>query len=282
MEARACYPGSIGEVIQGRVKGIDTILSCPVNLFTNVRIYECKNPFKKTFYPKSSQFLANVLKNWGYTDCIETLDIEICSDIPKGKGFASSTADLCGIYNCLIQLFHRKHDEDEIAAECIKVEPTDSIIFKNMTFFDYKTGAYKEQIGSYMEFYLLVFEGNRTVDTIEFNKKSIQPLSQIDDLAELTRHGVKKRSLDHIAKASTESIIRNQHRLRYDLLSEALRLKDVTGGLGIMGAHSGDALAIIYDDIKLMERAFVNAPHFKGYKAYKLRTITEEEFRNPE
>ncbi|MEA4960043.1 GHMP family kinase ATP-binding protein [Lutispora sp.] len=278
MEIKARYPGSIGEVIQGRIKGIDTLLSCPVNLFTDVRIYECKNPLKKISYPKASQFLTNVLKRWGYTDCIERLDIEICSDIPKGKGFASSTADLCGVYNCLIKLFHRKHYEDELAEECIKVEPTDSIIFKSMTFFDYKTGAYKEHIGSYMKFFLLVFEGNRIVDTIEFNKKSILPLSQIDDLAELARHGAERQSLDHIARASTESIIRNQHRLKYDLLSEVLRLKDGTGGLGIMGAHSGDALAIIYDDIKLVERGFANAPHFKGYKAYKLRTITEDEF----
>lgn len=279
MEALTYYPGSIGEIIQGNYKGIDILMSCPINLFTKVRVFEC-NSVKKGLNVKSIMLLENLLKKWNLQEYINKLDIEIKSNIPKGKGFASSTADLCGTYHSLIKLFNREFHEEELIRECIKIEPTDSIIFDEMTIFDYKNGIFKECVGDYLEFYLLAFEGQNTVNTVEFNKKVSVPLSSIDDIIDDLKDGIGQKDIKKIAQVSTESIIRNQNRLKYDILSEIIRQKDITGGLGILGAHSGDLMAIIFDDSEKAERALNKTKASKAYKRYILKSVKLNEIPN--
>ena len=66
MEAYAIYPGSCGEIIQGHIQGKDLLISCPVNLFTTVRVFECRKPASRFNYIKSSTLLDNMLRRWGY------------------------------------------------------------------------------------------------------------------------------------------------------------------------------------------------------------------------
>jgi len=248
MEVVTKYPGSCGEIIQGKFDDKDMLVSCPVNLYTTVRVFESKHPINRYKYKKSSELLNNVIRRCGYERLSNTFDIEIHSSIPMGKGFASSTADLCGVYLCLLKLFHKKYDIQELIEELIKIEPTDSIIFREMTLFDYKKGKRYEHIGPYKKFYILAFEGSRQVDTIAFNKAKLPSLLHIQDALELLKDGIITSNIFKIAQASTWSIERNFARLSYDIYDLVKDIMLRTGGLGIMGAHSGDVLGIIYDD----------------------------------
>jgi len=274
MEATTLYPGSIGELIQGNYKGIDVLVSCPVNLYTKVRVFESKDSLGKKQYIKSALFLENLLKQWGYHSLVDSFDIEINSQLPRGKGFASSTADLCAAYYSLLKLFNKEFNEKELVDNCIRIEPTDSIIFKELTIFDYKKGQYSEKLGKYVEFYILVFEGKNIVNTVEFNYKQLPPHRSVEDLIEHLAAGIKNNSIKYIAEASSESIIRNQHRLRYDILPKIIKFKDKYGGLGFSGAHSGDMISIIFDDEERLNNAFAKVGELKGYKMYKLKTLS--------
>jgi L-threonine kinase len=280
MEGVAYYPGSFGEIVQGNFNGRDLLVSCPINLFTKVRVFETKVPKEKLKHTKSRRLLENLLRLWGFEKYIDYFDIEINSDIPRGKGFASSTADLCGVYYSLIKIFNREFKQDELINECVKIEPTDSIIFKKMTFFDYKSGSYFETIGDYMEFYMLCFEGQRIVDTVQFNNLDIPTLQDISFLSELFKEGVQKRDVKKIAYASTVSITRNLCRLNYEVLPEIKSIKEKTGGLGIIGAHSGDALGIIYDDYDGIKKGLEYGNLIKGYKCYPLKTLRSVEYED--
>jgi len=274
MEATTLYPGSIGELIQGSYKGIDVLVSCPVNLYTKVRVFESKDSFSKKQYIKSALFLENLLKQWGYHSLVDSFDIEINSQLPRGKGFASSTADLCAAYYSLLKLFNKEFNEKELVDNCIRIEPTDSIIFKELTIFDYKMGQYSEKLGKYIEFYILVFEGKNIVNTVEFNYKQLPPHSPVEDIIEHLTDGVKRNCLQNIAEACSESIIRNQHRLKYDIMAEIIKFKDKYGGLGFLGAHSGDMIGIIFEDEEKLNNAFAKINELKGYKMYKLKSLS--------
>ncbi len=65
---------------------------------------------EKNFYKniKANKFIKNILTDWKYEDYINTIHMEINSKIPRGKGLASSTADLCATYKCLTKLFKKK------------------------------------------------------------------------------------------------------------------------------------------------------------------------------
>jgi L-threonine kinase len=273
MEATAYYPGSVGELIQGSFHGRDILLSCPVNLYSRVKVFESKLPEIRYKNNKTDRFLKNVLKLWGYDKYENILDIEICSQIPRGKGFASSTADLCALYYALLGLFNREFNQRELIEECILIEPTDSIIFKEMTLFEYKTGNFYESIGDYLEFYVLVFEGSNIVDTIEFNKKPLPPLANINDLIPTLKSGISGKDIRKIADVSTESILRNQHRLRYDSLMKVLKISSENGGLGVIGAHSGDCLGIIFNDEEQLMYVKNHSVFNDEYRIYMLKSI---------
>lgn len=281
MQRMVHYPGSCGELIQGKIMERDLLLSCPINLFTHVRVFEsneCVNKFK---HPKSNMFMEALLKRWGNEEFVKSIDIKINSDIPRGRGFASSTADLCAVYRALISLFNRNFYINELIEECIKIEPTDSIIFKNMTLFDYKKGEYHEELGEYMNFNILVFEGNNVIDTVSFNSMNLPPLNDISDCLSLLKDGIQNNNILKVAQASTISITRNQHRLHYEVIDDVISIKDRTGGLGILGGHSGDVLGIIYDDDEKMNNAYKNYfDKIRGYRCYTLKTLRSVEYED--
>lgn len=274
MEATVFYSGSIGEIIQGKFNNKDILVSYPINLFTKIKLFESNLCTNKYNYPKSMQFLDNILKEWNFYEYKNKIDIIINSQIPYGKGFASSTADICAVYYALLRMFNKPYDEQELIRHCIKIEPTDSTIFDGLTIFDYKKGLYKQYIGKYLQFYLLVFEGKRIINTVDYNKKKLPSLENVDDLINKL---IENNSIDIVAKVATESILRNQHRLSYSILPKILKLQKDTGGLGVIGAHSGDVLAIVYDDENTLHRAMKNITNFQEYKIYKLKSINKEQ-----
>lgn len=274
MKVTVKYPGSVGEVLQGRYKGNDVLFSCPINLYTEVTISESKvdeiGRFNK--HSKAQRFMKNLLNEWGYTNL--ELDISINSSIPQGKGFASSTADLCGTYLALLKITGREYNEDELIENCLKIEPTDSIIFNKATIFDYRKGKFKEILGDYLKFTILCFVGEKTVDTVSFNNSTIPNLSNVDDLVEELKEGLVNKDLKRIANVSTRSIIRNQHRLKYEILEKVLEINNTIGGLGIIGAHSGDMLGIILKSKKGVEEVNLSDFNIDGYKTIIVETIT--------
>lgn len=273
MEAYAICPGSCGELIQGNINGVDMLLSFPVNIFTKVKVYESKNPINRYNYSKSSILMSNLLKRWGYDWLDGQLDISIKSSIPEGKGFASSTADLCGVYISLLKLLKMEYKVEEAVEEFIRIEPTDSIIFREMTLFDYKRGSIYLPIGQYIKFYILTFEGKRVVDTLAFNSSNLPKLANLDDILPEVISGIKNADIPKLAQAATISIERNMGRLPYKMYSLVQKLCKETGGLGIIGAHSGDLLGIIYDDKERFRHAAkLNYP-IPDYRVHMLEGV---------
>lgn len=265
------YPGSVGEIIQGKYNGIDVLLSCPLNLYTEIILSDEKERDNEREYIKSYRFIDNILDKWGYRNWKIALSIN--STIPKGKGFASSTADLSAIYNGLLRLIDRKFNQEELIKHCLKIEPTDSIIFDKATIFDYKEGKVTEKVGNYFKFHVLCFIGENVVDTVEYNSKELQPLKKIDDLLGELREAFEDKDIKKLAKVSTESIIRNQHRLKYNILEEVLDINKLLGGLGIIGAHSGDMLGIIFDNIDEEKMKRIKNININGYEKIIVETL---------
>lgn len=272
MEASSVYPGSVGEILQGNYKGIDVLCSCPINLYTRVKVFESKYIKDRTKNIKSRDLIKNILMSWGYQKYIDIIDLEISSDIPRGKGFASSTADLCAVYGALIKLFNKKYNQDELIRQCIKIEPSDSIIFDKLTLFDYKNGVLREEVFKYPRMSILVFQGSRKINTIEFNNRQLPPLSPVDDLVQLLKSCCCENYIKTIGNVSTESIIRNKNRLNYDVLQQVLEINDTTKGRGVIGAHSGDLLGIIYDDYQWAETV-VSYVNIDGYKKFLVKSM---------
>ncbi len=273
MQAVSVYPGSCGELLQGRNNGVPMLISCPINLFTRVEVFETRRPVEKFRYPKSCRMLETLLTSWEYADLFSRLDLKITSDIPHSKGFASSTADLCGVYHALRSLCQRPFDQQELLQAAIRIEPTDSIIFERMTAIDYTSGATFETLGEYLCFSVLVFEGRKGVDTLTFNAAPLPPLHDITPVFQRFKTAVQQGNLPQIAAIAAHSIQANQPRLPYPILPEILQYCRNSGGLGVLGGHSGNMLGLIYDDPQAGRRALQRVPTFSGYTSYLVNTL---------
>ena len=51
MQAISVYPGSCGELLQGCNNGVPMLISCPINLFTRVKVFELGARSKNSVTP---------------------------------------------------------------------------------------------------------------------------------------------------------------------------------------------------------------------------------------
>ncbi len=79
--------------------------------------------------------------------------------------------------------------------------------------FDYKKGSFKEKLGPYVKFYILVLEGNRIINTLDFNNKNLKKMNSIEDLIPDLKESIEKRNIKNISQISEESIKRNFHKI---------------------------------------------------------------------
>ncbi|MBU5590567.1 kinase [Clostridium sp. MSJ-4] len=273
MYYKSKYPGSIGEVFQGKIGGRDLLLSFPCDVYTEVTLKEEKREELEINNKKCYEFLENILKLWGYEKLYKNFTIDIKSNIPRGKGFASSTADICALYNCLLKCFNRDFSVEELIKLAIAIEPTDSIVFEKATLFQYKKGDFLLELGNYMELYIMVYEGKKSINTVQFNEQSIEDLAHLDYLEKDLIKAFHEKDIKALAKISTESIIKNQKRLYYDILDEVIKISKDTEGVGILGAHSGDMLGIIYESEEKMIKALNLNIKVKDYRCYGIKTL---------
>ena len=152
--AKVC--GSCGELVQGMYGSSLVHISCPVDVFSYVTVrlnnsleVNCaKDKWKaRQAYMKTVEAMG--LKKVG-------ADIEIRSDIPVGKGMASSTADISATVMAAARLFHADLSKEQIADIALSIEPTDAIMFEGIYLFDHKSGSVRQFLGNKMDICFLI------------------------------------------------------------------------------------------------------------------------------
>ncbi len=257
----AICPGSCGELIQGMVDGREMLISYPIDCYSHVTVYEGKR--NKNINSKSYRMLEKVFEFLGY-DYKDSLNIalHIESDIPVSKGMSSSTADLVATAKATAEYLSSNITEDDIARLCVEIEPTDSILFSEITLFDHLKGTYKKSYGSIPNFNILLFEGRDKIDTIEFRKTDRRSIlknneDQISKAIQVFEKGIKNNNLKLIGEAATISAFANQDILYKEGLDKIYDLAMKKGALGINVAHSGTVIGVMYDKYKFQKQAFL-------------------------
>jgi len=254
-------PASCGELFQGYINGSNKLISYPINLFSHVTLEEGYSTKDK--YPKVYKGIEKTFKYFNYDskkDC--GLKINISSDIPRGKGMASSTADLAATILATVKYLGKEIKEEEIATICTEVEPTDSIIFSQLTLFDYIKGDYIKKYKGSLGCRVLCLEGKGVIDTISFHKA----LSKSDSNGRLEDHkkaleyiekGLDRQDMISIGKGATLSAFINQKYLYKKKLHSLNSLALKCGAYGLNIAHSGTVIGILYKEKSFDKESFL-------------------------
>lgn len=257
MTIQAICPASCGELLQGYIEGGEKLISYSINLFSRVSIIEKNQNDKENIphnYTKAYRMLEKVFKYYGHDEKdYKHLCLKIDSPIPIAKGMASSTADLVATATATAEYLGKAITQEEIAKLSIGIEPTDSIVFSQITLFDHLKGSFYKQYGTFPSCKVLLLEGRDVIDTIDFRKTDRTSIikSNEKEVAEALFHfqkGIKEQSLKELGKAATISGFANQKILYKEGLEEIHEISQRFGAYGINVAHSGSVIGILYND----------------------------------
>ncbi|MEE6449303.1 hypothetical protein RAH41_01890 [Gottfriedia acidiceleris] len=185
--------------------------------------------------------------------------LEINSNIPCGKGMASSSADIVASLRAIADSYRITLTNEMISMIATKVEPTDGVMYEGVVVYEYIHGQLITSFGSIPPFILVGFDFGGMINTIEFNEVpkvySQDDQQQFIKAFDLARKGFKEKNITYIGEAATISARVNQKILPKPVFPLLEQLADRYHG-GIVVAHSGTVAGIILDG-NLPNREFV-------------------------
>ncbi|MBM7603005.1 L-threonine kinase [Metabacillus crassostreae] len=243
--------GTFGELVQGILENKPFLLTFPIS--------ELKT--KAVFIPQFSEnkIIGHELFSKAILACQKLLTrfnlpsggyLRLYSSIPRGKGMASSSADIVASIVAVADSYSLSLSEELISEIASDIEPTDGVMYKDIVAYDYLNGTLIEKLGKLPPYHLIGFDLGGTVDTVLYNQQKIhytsQQLQDLKSAYDLVKIGIKHQYLPSIMSASTISARINEQYLPKPLFHQIDYLSSLCQG-GIVTAHSGTILGILYD-----------------------------------
>lgn len=178
--------------------------------------------------------------------------IHLHSDLPHGRGYGSSTADIGATLFALGHAADRVLQPAEAAQLALRVEPTDGSLFPGWVLWDHRGGQICEDLGAPPMLSVIVLDPGGQVDTVAYNRQAHEPIlrtlsSQHRDAFTLLQDGIKHGDAATIGAAATLSAVAHQAILPNPLLEITLQLAQDIGAAGVCRAHSGTILGLLLD-----------------------------------
>lgn len=252
-KAAARAPGTCGELAQGMLDGDYFLVTCPIDMYADAQVDLTQDGCgidAPADSPKSRRAVALTLAHFGRGDMGARL--RLSSPLPRGKGMASSTADVSAAIAATAAALGASAAMTPalIAQIALQVEPSDGIMLPHIAIFDHKRGRLAQSLGPPPPMRVVALDFGGGVDTLAFNGvnrddalKRLQP--EFDAALALIRRGIRSGSATDVGKGATVSAIANQRILRKPQLDAALRLAKQSGAVGVNAAHSGTMLGIL-------------------------------------
>ncbi|WP_206810320.1 GHMP family kinase ATP-binding protein [Paradesulfitobacterium ferrireducens] len=262
---RARCPGTCGEWVQGARDGQPFLIDCPIDRYAEVEATLKPErpgwtvPRAKT---KASRALDLFLAERGLTTGGE---LRFLSQLPVGKGMASSTADIAASVAATLFALGETPDAAELAHLALRIEPSDSVMFPGITEINHVQGNYYKVLGPSVPAQFLALDWGGMVDTISFNLRFDlaghyrKYEHNIGKALGLVRSGVEHADLEKLALGGTISALCNLEinpKPHFGKFKEWVRLN---GGLGVITAHSGTLLAGVFESDRPLKHLIPDA-----------------------
>lgn len=256
-------PASCGEFVQGVLDNEEYLSSYAINLFSVATLEEGKEIIQKG-PSKSRRAMELVFEKFGLpVDETKNISLNIKSQIPVGKGMASSTADIGATIKATLSMLNKTLTGEEISKLAVKIEATDSLLLNQHSIFNPLTADIKKYLGGINDAKVVILEPDDILDTKSirmtpnYKMYKMQNKEIIKKSFELLDEGLAKNDLNLIGKACTYSGLANENIHKKPFLEKIIDISDKYGCYGVNIAHSGTVIGILMhkemDDIKLIE-----------------------------
>ena len=248
--------GTCGELAQGFFRGEPILITCPIEKFSTAVVSD-EFAGVDGLGSKSKKILDNVLKIFGAQNF--KFGVRLTSELPRGKGMASSSADMAAVAQAVALSSGKKFSPEELGKLCAQIEPTDGIFFAGVVAMNPLTGQLMKKIRVREKFQIAVFDYGGEVDTLKFNRRSDFVFPKLDD--EINFALVKN------------SALANQKILFKPNLEELMNFAKNLGAVAVNVAHSGTVAGIFFhaEDLRVDEK--ISAVR-KNFPFLKFMTLT--------
>ncbi|OEG63221.1 MAG: GHMP kinase [Halanaerobium sp. MDAL1] len=252
-------PGSCGELLQGSIDDQNFLISCPINLYSEVSVHLTEGE-KQVIINKNNSVTESTFKTKTAVEKLldyynlkqKSIRITINSQLITGIGMASSTADISAALAAVMLLLENKVDFKLLQSICLELEPTDSVFLDGIRIFDHLKGKNNYLIAEAPGLDILLLKENGTVDSLEFNQsEKLKFLNKSKEentkkSFELIKKGLKNNNCQLLGRGATVSALAHQEILYKENLDKLLKI--VQGQKQIYGiniAHSGTITGVL-------------------------------------
>jgi L-threonine kinase len=245
-------PGTCGELVQGEIDGCDFLVNCPIDLFSHATIAVAAVPGLSVrdagHHTKICDALALLAQRHGL--CLAH-EIRVDSAIPRGKGMASSTADITAALGAVCRSCGTSLSPEAFASLLAAVEPSDCVHFPGIAQVNHLTGELLNVWQAPHDMRVIVADCGGEVDTVGFDRERARHVYRGNQpvvygfLHQLSR-GLQDGDAAAIGAAATKSAELSQQILPKPQFDELRCVSLELGGLGVNCAHSGTVLGVLY------------------------------------
>lgn len=242
-------PGSCGELIQGFYGGPECLISYAIDCYSTVTMKKSEH-YQLCINHNNEKAVEAYKRACSLFDLdSENYQIDIQSEIPIGKGMASSTADIVGVLTAVAKMAGVAVNPAWIGKRAAEIEPTDNIMYEDWVLFDHLKGEKIEVFKSIGNLSVIVLEMEAVIDTKALRHSgafSKDDKPNPSNALNLLKEAIEEVNLDKLGQAMSLSALENQIILKKPYLEELIELANNFDVVGVNAAHSGSVLGIVF------------------------------------
>jgi len=246
-------PGVCGELAQGVIEGIHFLVTCPVDFYSRVKV-DIYSDGPGVEAPEDCDKAAAAVRRtlFHLKNAKVRAKLTINNPIPRGKGMASSSADLAAAIAATGLALGEEISPYQIAQIALSIEPTDGIMIPGVALFDHRAGIIRESLGPPPPMEIVALDLGGTVDTVQFNMVDrFQRWQSVDaqtrEALRLLRQGIEEQDPALVGRGASISAEASQTVLAKPRLAEVKEFAESVGAVGVNVGHSGTIMGVLLD-----------------------------------
>jgi len=245
-------PGTCGEFLQGRLDGVDFLINSPIDCYSTAVVRRTSgSQIGVVDAALRSKVVAAMVELGERLSLPGGFEVQVTSDLPQGKGMASSTADLVAAIGAMLAHAGVEWSTANIARLLVAIEPSDCTHVPGVGYVGHLCGTVFGNYSAPTDLRVLIVDCGGVVDTVGFDRGLAhavyarnEPL--LRSALSMALRGLTLGDVATLARAATISARLSQQILPKAQFDNLLALSSEHGGLGVNCAHSGSVLGLLY------------------------------------
>jgi L-threonine kinase len=243
--------GTFGELLQGALRSdYHFLVTCPIEggtvaTFTAIEQrdgVEVEPPGKW----KSRELAQRLLWSLGLPPGGR---LRLESQLPEGKGLASSSADLVATARAIAACWGVRLDPGLVEALLREIEPSDGVMYDGPVVFDHRRVRLRWRLGSLPAITIVAIDEGGEFDTLSYETRRPRYPAELCDeygrLLDRLAQALRAADLDSVGEVSTHSAVLNQRFVPKMALEPILAIAAEVEALGVVATHSGTCVGVM-------------------------------------